>query len=66
MGSYYYFFPEESDTKAAQRRLERIAKQICATCPVLRECRDYALTNNEPHGVWGGLSLMERRERSRV
>jgi len=39
----------------------RPAKNVCATCPVLAECRDYALTTGEPDGVWGGLSETERR-----
>lgn len=30
------------------------AKQVCATCPVRRQCLDGALERAEPHGVWGG------------
>ena len=37
------------------------AKAICAGCPVRVECLDYALENNEQHGIWGGLDLPERR-----
>lgn len=39
------------------------AKQICEKCPVIRECREYALKNPEKteYGVWGGLSELERR-----
>ncbi|WP_342448045.1 WhiB family transcriptional regulator [Trueperella pyogenes] len=29
---------------------------MCQSCPVLDECREYALSHNEPYGVWGGLS----------
>lgn len=36
------------------------AKQICRGCPVLRQCRDHAVTANEPHGVWGALTPRER------
>ena len=38
------------------------AKKICATCPVIDECLQFALKNNET-GIWGGTS---RRERVRL
>ncbi len=57
------FFPpshfERKDEKAAR---EARAKAICATCPVTRECLDYALRIQEPHGIWGGLNEVERRQ----
>jgi WhiB family redox-sensing transcriptional regulator len=37
------------------------AKQICATCPVVKPCLEYALRNRIDHGVWGGASERERR-----
>lgn len=42
------------------------ARRICAGCPVRLDCLDYALTverwdGETAHGVWGGLSGMERR-----
>jgi len=39
----------------------RPAKRICRDCPVLAECRDYALARGDLDGVWGGLSERERR-----
>lgn len=36
------------------------AKAVCADCPVRTDCLDYALTNYEQHGVWGGTSLKQR------
>ncbi|MTA96041.1 MAG: WhiB family transcriptional regulator, partial [Actinobacteria bacterium] len=38
------------------------AKAICASCPVLAQCRDHALAVQEPYGIWGGLSEDERAE----
>ena len=33
------------------------AKAICQTCPVITQCRDYAVTSpNLLRGVWGGMS----------
>jgi WhiB family redox-sensing transcriptional regulator len=37
------------------------AKAICTGCPVLAQCRAYALDANEPHGIWGGLTEGERQ-----
>ena len=50
-------------TAPAPERDERAqaAKAVCSVCPVLAECRDYALRVREPLGVWGGLSEKERR-----
>lgn len=38
--------------------LER-AKQLCAACPIRRECLAAALDRGEPWGVWGG-EILER------
>jgi WhiB family redox-sensing transcriptional regulator len=40
---------------------EHRAKAICRRCPVLEECREYAIEAAEPYGIWGGLSADERR-----
>ena len=38
------------------------AKEICFQCPVRRACLEYAIRNNEIHGVWGGKSERQRRK----
>lgn len=38
------------------------AKAICAKCPVTRECLEEALARNDQNGIWGGLSVEERKE----
>ena len=38
------------------RDLER-AKELCAECPLRRECLNAALERQEPWGVWGGEIL---------
>lgn len=54
------FFPERPGVSP------RLAKQICAGCPVRVECLEYALRNGERFGVWGGLSPKERARLRRV
>lgn len=38
-----------------------VAKRICAQCPVIDPCLEYALANRIDHGVWGGCSERQRR-----
>lgn len=35
------------------------AKTVCATCPVLTTCREFAMQTNELYGVWGGLTEID-------
>jgi WhiB family redox-sensing transcriptional regulator len=55
-----FFAPSKEPTAARLAREER-AKQVCGRCPVLLECREHALLQPEPYGVWGGLTAAERR-----
>jgi WhiB family redox-sensing transcriptional regulator len=41
-------------------RARRTAAELCAGCPVLAQCRAYALEAGEEHGTWGGLTEMDR------
>ncbi|MEU6738818.1 WhiB family transcriptional regulator [Streptosporangium sandarakinum] len=50
------FFPL---TQSAEQ--EARAKAVCARCPVLTDCRAYAVRSGEPEGIWGGLTVRERR-----
>ena len=53
------FFPNGETGEALEQAAE--AKAICAVCPVREECLDFALTTNQPYGVFGGLTETERR-----
>lgn len=57
-----FFPPAHFERKELRLARERHAKAICATCAVASECLDYALRTREPHGVWGGLNEVERRQ----
>lgn len=37
------------------------AKGVCGICAVRETCLEYALTNREKEGVWGGATERERR-----
>lgn len=49
------FFPESGDPVGP-------AKALCRACPVREQCLADALERGEVHGVWGGLSVKERRK----
>jgi WhiB family redox-sensing transcriptional regulator len=48
------FFPDKGDNRTDGR-------DVCARCDVREECAIYALVNREQHGIWGGLTLKDRR-----
>lgn len=50
------FFPP--DDKPVARDFYRKAKLICEGCKVSIQCLEYGL--DEPYGVWGGMSPIER------
>ncbi len=56
------FFSPDAERGNARADRESKAKAICATCPVIDQCRSHALSAQEPFGVWGGLSERERFE----
>ena len=52
-----HFFPEAS----VSRQYYKKAKEICEACPVVNECKNFALENEIAHGFWGGLNPTERK-----
>ena len=57
------FFPPTSfERKDEKEEREQRAKAICQTCSVRKACLDYALRIREPHGIWGGLNELERKQ----
>lgn len=52
------FFPTSDvvDDGAVER-----AKAVCAVCPVIEDCLEYALETNQRAGIWGGTSEQERK-----
>lgn len=57
------FFPVGSAGTALDQ--VRDAKRVCAGCPVLADCLEWALAAGGLEGVWGGLTAEERSARRR-
>ena len=57
-----FFPPSHFERKDEKLDRETRAKGICAMCPVREPCLDYAVSIREPHGIWGGLNEVERRQ----
>jgi WhiB family redox-sensing transcriptional regulator len=55
------FFPPESERGEARKSRDLRALAVCAGCPVLEQCRVYALSARETYGIWGGTTEDERR-----
>lgn len=56
-----FFPPIHFEPKAEREAREAKAKAICAACPVRDECLEWALDAEEPFGVWGGQSELDRK-----
>ena len=54
-GSQVDFFPDMNS------RLDiSVQRLVCRSCQVQTECLTYAIKMREGHGIWGGLTPMER------
>ncbi|HET9729641.1 MAG TPA: WhiB family transcriptional regulator, partial [Acidimicrobiia bacterium] len=58
-GKTRLFFAPAGERPEARAVRESNARSVCASCPVLIECRDWARANRE-YGFWGGESEEER------
>lgn len=47
------FFPEVGEMQTY------VKDQVCGPCPVRADCLEFGL--DEDHGLWGGLSVRERK-----
>lgn len=45
------------------RKQQQRAATACLDCPILTACKAYALTADEPDGVWGGTTQHQRAEK---
>ena len=54
------FYDHDYETPKARYERTLIAKDICATCVVKKQCLDTAMHNQEAYGIWGGMTAPER------
>lgn len=61
------FFGPDGEAWPEREAREAKAVAVCASCPVRRQCLEYALRNSIRYGIWGGLNPEERtRARRRL
>ena len=58
-GQARLFFAPAGERPEARAVRETQARNVCRSCPVIRECRDWAREHRE-YGFWGGESEEER------
>ena len=58
-GTHNFYHPDAERGPSKARREQR-AKAVCATCPVIANCLEWALSAREPYGIWGGTTVEER------
>ncbi len=58
------FFPDDYQSAAEVEP----AKALCARCPSLSVCRDWAIDHPTltTHGIWGGFTPQQRRMHQRL
>lgn len=61
-----FFTPDETEHSRWSSMYYQNARNLCAICPLVEMCLDYALTNNEIYGVWGGLTPKQRLQMKRA
>jgi WhiB family redox-sensing transcriptional regulator len=57
-----FFPPTHAERKEEKQDRETRAKAICSTCVVRRDCLEYSIRIREPHGIWGGMNEVERKQ----
>jgi WhiB family transcriptional regulator, redox-sensing transcriptional regulator len=55
------FFAEDQERGRPKWQREAVAKEICGGCAARDACLDHALQIPERHGVWGGMTALERQ-----
>lgn len=55
-----FFFPQRDSMNQIHLEI-RVAKDVCARCPIVAECLEYAIVGEEAYGIWGGTTPEERR-----
>jgi len=60
-GLTHIFFPRNAESLLQRDAREARAKAVCATCPVIDQCREHADAETQHGGVWAGVSVNTAR-----
>lgn len=58
---FHVFFPETGKAHVVPQ-----AKAVCMECRVRQKCLDWADENQIFYGIWGGLTVTERKRRAKL
>jgi WhiB family redox-sensing transcriptional regulator len=58
-GMIHLFFMPFNERPLDKEKREAAAKAICKVCPVIKECLEYSLVNQE-QGIWGNTNDEDR------
>lgn len=61
MGNTQFFESLHNRSKEVAQRLLEV-KELCASCPVNKDCLDFAVKNEIKYGIWGGMTPQERTQ----
>lgn len=59
------FVPDNLGQGRTLNTVTRQARNVCLTCPVLRECAQDALSQDAPYGVWAAVAFTGQPYRDR-
>jgi hypothetical protein len=54
------FYPEDFQDVEMSVMAEKVAKQLCSECPLIKACREWGIVAAIPYGIIGGLTVQER------
>jgi WhiB family transcriptional regulator, redox-sensing transcriptional regulator len=60
-----FFYADLEKGEDKQKRI-KAAIAICGNCPVIYQCRQFALDTKQDYGIWGGLTQEELAKLRRV
>lgn len=60
-----FFIDSPNGVNKPYRQTLEKARQVCANCPVVSECYNYAVQAKEQYGVWGGVDFQVRGKKNR-
>lgn len=57
---FFEYNSQEIDNNT-RKCYKNLALDTCKNCPVIKQCYEFAICNNEKFGIWAGLTPDQRR-----